>query len=304
MTISIRCLVVFFFVYSCAYAVNNGNGGRGLTKWYDLLVDGIPRSYMVYSPDEGKCKNMPMMMVLHGGLGNAKSISKVSGMNAVADAERFLVVYPDGTSIGPMRKNRRVWNAGSCCGRAAKNNIDDVKFLAAVIEDVQKNYYIDNRRVYIAGMSNGAMMAYRAMCEIPDKIAAVVAVAGTLAVDNCDAGKDIPVLHIHGTGDKNVPIAGGSGDQSVSRAKHRSLADTIEAITSARHCTAPERRMLSDKIQQSTYRCSNGAPVQVVLLEGGTHSWPGGPGRAAKKNPHHDFQTSRHAWEFVKSCRK
>ncbi len=86
------------------------------------------------------------------------------------------------------------------------------------------------------------MMAYRIAAEIPDKIAAVIAVAGTMSVDNFDAAKDVAVMHVHGTEDKNVPVAGGIGDNSVSGVAHRSLADTVALILRARDCSPPEVR--------------------------------------------------------------
>jgi polyhydroxybutyrate depolymerase len=197
-------------------------------------------------------------------------------------------------------KNRRTWNAGNCCGMAARRNINDVRFVECIIDKVEQSYSVDKRRVYITGMSNGGMMAYRLATEIPQKIAAVIVISAGLAVDNFDAAKDVPVLHIHGTEDRFVPVAGGIGEKSISNVAHRSLADTVRLITRARHCTTPEVKELGNGVQVSIYHPSKGAPVEVVLIKGGGHTWPGGYGRWGPSDSGRSFSASRYAWEFAR----
>jgi polyhydroxybutyrate depolymerase len=245
------------------------------------------------------------MIVLHGGLGNAKRMEEMTGMNDVADTGRFIVAYPEGTG-GRLRamQDRRTWNAGSCCGQAVAQNVDDVSFIEKMIEDIHSRYSIDSRRVYVAGMSNGAMMAYRLACQIPDKIAAVIAVSGTLAIDNCDGAKDVPVLHIHGDQDTNVPFMGGRGERSVAGVDYRSVPDTIKLVTRARQCLAPEKKTLEGNIEVSSYRCSNGAPVELYVIKGGGHVWPGGHGSNNKPSDGRYISASKAAWEFAKQFSK
>ncbi|MFO0752038.1 MAG: PHB depolymerase family esterase [Thermodesulfovibrionales bacterium] len=302
-------LVRFAAVFSLAFLVM-GNAAafaeRGQTAVHELVVDGVGRRYTVYRPPQSPARNAPLMIVLHGGLGNARHAEKMTGMDDVADAGGFLVAYPEGTGgVFRATENMRTWNAGNCCGQAVRKNSDDVAFIAKMIEEIHAQYSIDTRRVYVAGMSNGAMMAYRLACEIPDKIAAIVAVSGTLAVDNCDAAKDIPVLHIHGDQDKYVPFGGGRGEKSVSGEAHRSVPDTIDLLLRPRRCGPPAKKS-SEGIDVFSYRCSDGAPVELYVINGGGHSWPGGRGRTgAEKEPDgRVFSASRQAWEFSKQFSK
>ena len=89
------------------------------------------------------------------------------GARLVADREHFIAVYPNGTGRGRFL----VWNAGTCCGRAPLQGIDDVGFVRAMIDDLAKRTPIDRTRIYATGLSNGAMMTYRIAAEAPDLVA-------------------------------------------------------------------------------------------------------------------------------------
>jgi polyhydroxybutyrate depolymerase len=179
-----------------------------------------------------------------------------------------------------------------------REDIDDVSFISKMIDDITTKYSIDTGRVYVAGLSNGAMMAYRLACDIPDKIAAVIAVSGTLAVDNCDRAKDIPILHIHGDQDRNVPFNGGKGEEGLSGVSHRSVPETMNLLIRARHCSAPEKKT-NGNIEISSYQCSDGAPVTLYLIKGGGHGWPGSPRWQTKSSAAGDIPGSQLAWEFA-----
>lgn len=285
-------------MFKCAAATNEE---RSSTQ-HSLTVNDLERTFLVHTPAGNKdIINAPLMIVLHGGLGNAAHAEKAYGMNGIADSEKFLVAYPDGIG-GRLRKmkNRRTWNAGNCCGPAAKRNVDDVGFIEEMIEYIAVNYKIDPTRVYITGMSNGAMMAYRFACERPDKVAAIIPVAGTLAIDDFDNGKNVAVLHIHGDMDQNVPFEGGKGSKSVSGVMHRSVPDTIDLITRARQCSSSSKEDLINNAHLIAYNCLDGAPVELITIKGGGHSWPGGKKRGTINSTSQSISASRLAWDFAK----
>ena len=87
----------------------------------------------------------------------------MTGFTPKASAEGFIVVYPDGTS---RRAPLLTWNAGHCCGYAMEQRVDDVAFISALIEDLAARFPIDRKRIYVTGMSNGAMMAHRLGSEL------------------------------------------------------------------------------------------------------------------------------------------
>ena len=282
-----------------------GASSDGPRTRHDLMIQGKKRSYSLYRPALRKGEKAPLMIVLHGGLGNAGTAEENTGMNAVAAGNKFFVAYPEGTGgrIGKMR-DRRTWNAGRCCGPAVRRNVDDVGFISAMIDDIAAGHPIDLTRVYVTGMSNGAMMAYRLACEIPEKLAAIIPVAGTLAVNDCSKAKEVPVLHIHGDRDTHVPIEGGRGEESATSVEHRSVPETMALITAARRCSGSKTEALSDSVERTTYRCAEGGPVELLIIKGCGHVWPGGTREAEKEGAPGSFSASRTAWDFAKKFAK
>jgi polyhydroxybutyrate depolymerase len=102
------------------------------------------------------------------------------------------------------------WNTGTCCGYAQRSHVDDVAFIRALLDSLERTYRIDRRRVYATGLSNGGMMSYLVACALSDRFAAVAPVSGELSMD-CAPTIPVSVLIIHGTADENLPYNGGIG---------------------------------------------------------------------------------------------
>lgn len=254
---------------SCAHSINREKiAGE---SDHSIQVAGTERTYVVYSPGTIASK-VPLMIVVHGGTGNGHHSSRTMGMNAVADKNNFIVAYPDGTST-LLGKDRRVWNAGNCCAVAQKKNIDDVRFFNEMIKKIIKEYPIDPKRIYITGESNGAMLTYRLVCELPDVFAAAIPISGSLLIDNCKAGNNVAFFDVHGSDDKNVPYEGGKG-RGLSDATFRSIPESIKIITTMRQCAEPVKTVLPNGDIDVTYTCKAGATVRTRLIKGGGHPWP------------------------------
>jgi polyhydroxybutyrate depolymerase len=125
---------------------------------------------------------------------NGSLMALFSGLNAKADEAGFLAVYPDGTGCWWSY----FWNVGDCCGPPVREGVDDVAFIDALLDDLAGAYSVDPKRDFAAGMSNGAMMAYRLASELSGRIPAVATVAGTMATEGCSPTRPVPVLHVHG----------------------------------------------------------------------------------------------------------
>lgn len=191
-------------------------GGR------DMLVD-VPARL----PPKGQ---RALVVVLHGGLGNAARIASgrsesALNMDAVAERDGFIVVYLNGTPVTQFLGAKTLgWNAGGgCCGQSAANNVDDVAYIKGAVGYLAAKYGVDRRRVFAIGHSNGAMMAQRLICET-NVLAAAVAISGPLNLDvsSCPAAAGKRILAIHGADDQNVPVAGGVGPKGLSRIAYKS----------------------------------------------------------------------------------
>ena len=121
----------------------------------------------------------PMILALHGGGGNPAQFARASNLGGAATARGYAVVFPAGTSR--RGKDRLLtWNAGYCCGYAAQAGVDDDAFLKAVIADASARFGLDGQRVFLTGMSNGAIMAETFASRNPGRVAAVAGVSGAV----------------------------------------------------------------------------------------------------------------------------
>ena len=205
-----------------------------------------------------------------------------SGLSSKADQAGFLAVYPNGTGNLP---NVLTWNGGGCCGYAVHHAVDDVAFVRALLDDLGQTVPIDARRVYAAGMSNGAHLVYRLACEMGERLAAIAAVAGAMAIDDCRPVRPMPVLHIHGTDDQFAPFHGGRGPRSVYGTYAPSVEQTVRTWARINGCAAtptvtsePSREDDGTRIMREVYSpCADGAEVVLLIVEGGGHTWPGRP---------------------------
>jgi polyhydroxybutyrate depolymerase len=245
-----------------------------------LRHGGRDRSYLLRVPPAVATggARVPLVLVLHGGGGNRDNAEAMTGFTAKANANGFIVAYPEGTARGRLRL--LTWNAGHCCGYAMENGIDDVGFLAALIDRVASDYPIDRDRVFVTGMSNGAMMAHRLGREIPDRIAAIAPVVGGLFGDEERARAHVSAIMINGLLDASVPYRGGStggrfggawDGTPLAPAEHQA-----QYWADANGC-APEATVReTSAYRHLRYSCPRPTAVELYAVKDNGHAWPGG----------------------------
>lgn len=131
------------------------------------------------------------------------------------------------TDQAPPCAKYGTWNAGLCCGISKQKNLDDVEFISKLIAKLKGDFNIDGNRVYVAGVSNGGMMAYRLGHELSDQIAAIAPIEGCMYQRNETAGEAVSVIAIHGTRDPVIPYDGGTGKWLGIKLKVPSVSDAI-----------------------------------------------------------------------------
>ncbi|WP_116449333.1 alpha/beta hydrolase family esterase [Blastococcus litoris] len=251
-----------------------------------LDVDGRERSYRAYRPT-GLAAAAPLVLVLHGGGGSARQAEEAYGWTEVAEREGFVVVHPEGV--------HRAWNTdGGCCGRAAAQDVDDVAFLTQVVDDVAQRVDVDPDRVFVTGMSNGAIMAYTLACRT-DVFAAVAPVAGTMLVD-CPDPAPISVFHLHGTEDTAVRMDGSPGERAGIVGPP--VADVVGLWRSVDRCLEPSV-VVDAPVRRSVSGCADGRSVELVTVDGAGHQWPGSEvRRPAADAPYPGLDATENIWRF------
>lgn len=279
---------------------------------YELTVGGATRRAVVHVPTAVAARPdsaVPMVVHLHGGLGSPEQSIAATGLVEAADAAGFVVVFPEGT---PVRLGRGgdargfVWNGGRCCGVAARDDVDDVTFLRALIRSLEGSLPVDPHRVVMSGHSNGAMMAWRFACERGGVLAAVMPVAGSLETADpaACAPRGTSLLAVHGDADRNHPVEGGAGSRSVSGVAYRPFADSVAAYARAARCQRVPSVIVVGVETSTRYRgCARGAEVRAVVLAGADHPWPGGAptGTALQGEPFAGWSATSALTDLVRS---
>lgn len=203
-----------------------GRAGDTVTTG-SLRWDGDMRTYRVFVPSTySPGTPAPLVVGLHGGSGSGRQFETDNGLNGALRDRGMLGVFPDGVP-GPLR-GVRTWNAGNCCAYAQAADVDDVGFIGALVERMERRYDIDPARIDAVGHSNGAMLSHRLGCDLPGVFAAIAAVEGAIDdTHSCQPGRGLNVLVIHGLRDRNVPYRGGVGE-GYSGVDYASVADAVE----------------------------------------------------------------------------
>lgn len=244
-----------------------------------LVHDGQTRTYLLRRADDAR-EMAPALFILHGGgIGTAEQIAKSAAAGGVAQG--FVYVFPNGLNDQ--------WNDGRTGANGALlNTTDDVGFLSALAEKLIAENAIDRTRIYVAGISNGGMMAIRLACERADLFSGIGVVAAAMQSPfACMPSRATPAIFIHGDKDKlvtfdgsppNVRARGGVKD----RGQVLSIPATLAFWQQANRCESagpstdiPDRAPKdgTTAYYQLYQRCS--APLAFIGVEGGGHAWPG-----------------------------
>ncbi|HSN16770.1 MAG TPA: PHB depolymerase family esterase [Gammaproteobacteria bacterium] len=277
----------------------------------EIEYAGLDRSYLLHMPSPLPNDPLPLVVVLHGGGGSAESAAKMTGFDAEADKEGFIVVYPNGTGKARPFLNALgkpgflTWNAGSCCGYAYEKQIDDVGFIRALVVQVIKDNAADPKRVYVTGISNGGMMAYRLACEASDLFAAIAPVSAVQEVASCKPSQPVSVFHIHGAKDENVPLDGGVGKKAIEKEDRKPVQDSIDFWVRQDGCSVTVHSQEPDVLMTNYGGCQAGSEVSFFLIQDGGHAWPGGQ-RIARflDPPSRALDATSEIWDFFKSHSK
>ncbi|GAA2505510.1 alpha/beta hydrolase family esterase [Winogradskya humida] len=233
-----------------------------------LTINGQERTFRLYRPATAT-KKAPLVVMLHGAAGTGRQAEATYGWNATADRNGFIVAYPDGL--------HRTWNISpDCCGAAARDNVNDIAFITALVAAIPST---DPTRTYATGISNGAMLTYRLACDTT-LFAAIAPVAGTM-INACPTPTPISLIHIHGTTDRTIPYAGGPGKRTTTSTPRLPTTINGPAVPAllatwrrTAHCPLPTTAT-AGTVTTVTATCPHGRAVELITIENAGHQWPG-----------------------------
>ena len=248
----------------CGAPSSFASGARELAS-----EDGVSRTVLIDAPALDPAQPNaahPLLLAYHGWGGDPDQLERTTGLVAAALARGYVVARPLG--IG------KSFNAGTCCGDASEQKVDDVRFARTLVATLEQQVCIDRRRVYAAGFSNGGFLSHRLGCESADLFAAIASVSGTFGVDSCSPSRPVSVLHIHGKADGIVKF-GGDPTRGWS-----SVATVIDAWVRADRCALDDAREVYARGAARCVRsgaCEGGVEVTLCRDDRAGHTWPGGP---------------------------
>ena len=258
---------------------------------FEMIHDGITRSYVVYEPNNlDPNSDYPLVVALHGAGSEGIAMIGTAFLGQKATKEKFIVAAPD-SLLYPMAW----WNAGDGYEEIT-NGTDDLGFISELIDKMIADYNIDPTRVYLMAHSNGSMMAYRVAAELSEKIAAMAVNSGQMVYDfdKCNPEFSVPIMHFHGLEDPICPFEGGANEQIVLPP----VEDVIEFWRQLNDCYSNPYTILdSNGIFGRKWDSFDGnGDVIFYTIEGWGHPWP------RKDEP--GIDTTDIMWDFLKQYRR
>ena len=278
------------------------------------------RSYSIYVPSTWQTNvSSPLLIALHGLSGWDLQLMDNTGFNNLAEANNFIVVYPNGTGEKLGDRGIRSWNGGKVgwctsgnCPPSQISKIDDVGYISKLIDDVSNRYLIDSKRVYLTGHSNGSQLTQRLACQLSNRITAVAVVAGHLALDTCNPDSPVSLLQIYGTEDTLNPENGGTAKISFGIYSYafnsEPVMKSVQKIAAANGCSAnytENNNFLNKDLTIYTWPgCKSGVVVSSMKILGASHAWMGHPAQSADSvklsgEPYMKIDASKVIWAFL-----
>jgi polyhydroxybutyrate depolymerase len=273
---------------------------------------GVGRQFVLYRPESPiSAGPRPLIVLLHGLGGNA-SRTRSWGYEAVADREGFIVAYPQGI------ENR--WSYGRSVSdrpmpRVGEEPVDDIGFLARLVDTLVAEQLADRSRIFLVGASNGGLMAFTAACSMTGRFAAVAALLSSmtdLQIEDCRPDRAISIMVLAGTADRSMPYGG----VKLQAGSLVSVPDTVGYWRQLNKCdqlrVMPVPHRNSDDPTSVTVThwsaCADGVEVTSYRIEGGGHRAPSLAPAADSEHEwerivgakNRDIETADEVWQFFR----
>jgi len=234
-----------------------------------MQIAGETRKYIVHAP--GGLDNPPLVFNIHGYDMDAPSEQSYTKMDAVADREKFIVVYPEALN--------RSWDL---------SGENDYTFILEIIEKIDEEYHIDRNRIYSCGFSQGGFMTFQLACRYSDIFAAIAPTSGTVN-GVCNLERPVPMRLTFGTNEFD------RGAEQTAQFMQSVIkwADLLNCPADP-EVTRPYPPSNPNSLVTRLYYgpCDGGSEVIGDSVRTGGHEWP--------MNTGDRINNSEETWEFLK----
>ena len=279
------------------------------TESHSIAIDGRPRSYRLHIPSGlSDTAPAPIVLVFHGGGSNGRAMERFTGFSRLADREAFIVVYPDAVD-GNWVDGREGLRT-----KAHREGVDDIAFIAALLDELARRHPVDAKRVFATGISNGGIFSHYLAANLADRIAAIAPVAGGLAdpfYRSFAPSRPVSVFILQGAADPLMPFDGGA--VAFRRGQIIATDETVRLWRQLDRTRAlPATGVLPDidpgdgcRVRWSSWGGGRlNTEVLLYVQEGAGHTWPGGSQYLPKSvigGVCRDFDATQAIWDFFKA---
>ncbi|MGW8671155.1 alpha/beta hydrolase family esterase [Streptomyces niveus] len=266
----------------------------GSSELRTLASGGLSRTYQLHLPaDYTPRRDWPVVLAFHGRGNTGVGTEEFSGLSNLP----AIVAYPNGV-IGTGDGDRQAWQGAPY----AAAGVDDVAFTGDLIDELNRTFCVDKRRVYATGKSNGAGFTGLLACRMAERIAAIAPVAGAFypeTDENCRPSRPVPVIDFHGTSDVTIPYEG-DAERGLP-----AIPDWTAGWAERNDCRARPRTRAIEPDITITRRtgCDHGAEVHHVAITGGGHTWPGADSYSGGGYVTGTIEAHEVMWQFLRQYR-
>lgn len=195
----IICLAIFSALISTKVAAQFGHEKNTLRD--SIEIDGAWRNYEYHVPPH-PVRSSRLVIVLHGDGMTTKSIQTTTGFEfnkLVDNTGATIVVYPQGY--------KNYWNdhRKNASFETNSKRIDDVAFIKAIIQRMERRYHTDRNNVFAIGYFKGGNICYKLANAIPDMFKGFAVIGEGLSLkadhDSISVEKPISIMIINDDND-------------------------------------------------------------------------------------------------------
>ncbi len=241
-----------------------------------ITVDGQERRHLLYVPASyDPARQQPLVVSLHGSGSTPEEQRDYAQWNVFAEANNFVVVYPAASDV-----SNRTFVSFRFPGLTEEENLGDVRYMEALLDELEATLCIDPDRVYVNGFSAGGVMSLFLACRLPERFAAIGAVSAPFwsELDDpawCPPGDAMPTIAFQGTADRVVDVDGGAFPFDLTYLGYKAWLDSWATRNGCQEMGPPAPLSPSVTVSRAD-GCPTAGDLVAYTIDGGGHAWPGG----------------------------